>query len=75
MYKAIVTLQNPDGSYDEVGMNNRTIIGPYKRLYFVYKQANEFAKHRNHKKFRIEIFTQETMYQERPWITTYRAVK
>lgn len=29
MVKAIVTRQNPDGTFDEVGMNSRYITGTY----------------------------------------------
>jgi hypothetical protein len=30
--KLILTRQNPNGTYDEVGMNNRTVISGYKTM-------------------------------------------
>ena len=30
--KLILTRQNPNGTYDEVGMNNRTVITGYKTV-------------------------------------------
>jgi len=51
--RAIVTKQNADGSYDEVGMNNRTIIGPYKRYGTINKYARLYA---NGKMYRVELY-------------------
>jgi hypothetical protein len=50
--KAILTRQNVDGSYDTVGMNNRTIVGPYKLLRTVNQRAREFGGRR----VQIELF-------------------
>ena len=42
--KAIVTRKNKDGSYDEVGMNNRTIISHLKSKAGIRRSAKDFAK-------------------------------
>lgn len=51
--KAIVTLQNEDGTYDSVGMNNRTVFGPYSRKTTIQVRARAWARDRAH---RIEYF-------------------
>jgi len=45
--KAIITKQNKDDSFDEVGMNNRMITGEYKteRNLIKYGIPEHFKKH------------------------------
>jgi hypothetical protein len=52
MIKAIVTRQNKDGTFDEVGMNNRTIVQAKGRNH-ILKTAREYGSGR---KCRIEMF-------------------
>ena len=47
---AIVTRKNADGSYDEVGMNNRRVLGGSQSN--IMKQASDFAKGPH----RVELF-------------------
>jgi hypothetical protein len=51
--RAIVTLQNADGTYDEVGMNNRTLIGHFSREGTVFRRAFTYARGKPH---RVELF-------------------
>ena len=54
MLKIIVTKQNKDGSFDEVGMNNRALFSNYKTLKNAIKfGAKPFA---NGKACRVEVF-------------------
>ena len=39
--KAIVTRQNPDGSFDEVGMRNRTLFSDLKTVRGVLRRARK----------------------------------
>jgi hypothetical protein len=57
--KAIITRANPDGSFDEVGMNNRTVTKSYKtrRGLFNYGLPENFRG-----RLRIEIFSDERFY-------------
>jgi len=56
--KAIVTRQNPDGTYDEVGMNNRIVVGPFKRERTVFLRAFTWARGRSH---RVETFAGDSI--------------
>lgn len=51
--KAIVTKQNLDGTYNEVGMNTRCVLGPYVNKSFIRKKARNYAGKHPH---RIEYF-------------------
>jgi len=54
MSKYIVTKQNDDGSYDEVGTNNRCIISGYKTFRNAFKYGiNPFG---NGKTVRVEVY-------------------
>lgn len=54
MRKYIVTKQNKDGSFDEVGMNNRCIISGYKTYKNAFKYGiNVFGAG---KTCRVEVF-------------------
>jgi hypothetical protein len=51
-----VTKQNADGSYDEVGMNNRCIISGYKTFRNAFKYGiNPFG---NGKTVRVEVYNE-----------------
>lgn len=50
----VLTRQNPDGTFDEVGMNNRTVVSGYKTYRNAYKWAiNPFG---NGRLVRVEEF-------------------
>lgn len=57
--KAIITRANPDGSFDEVGMNNRTVTKSYKTRegLFKYGIPDSFNG-----RLRIEIFAGDSIY-------------
>lgn len=57
--KAIITLQNPDGSYDEVGMNNRRVFGPLRSESTLLARLKSWA---GKKAFRAEIFNGDSIY-------------
>jgi hypothetical protein len=59
MIKAIVTRINLDGTYDAVGMNNRTVVGPYKRESYIVKRAKEYGRGRT---VRVEFHRVSDMY-------------
>jgi hypothetical protein len=74
MIKAIVTKQNADGTFDEVGMNNRTIIGPYKRLSTILKHADEWAG--PNKTIRVELYRNTSLsLQDKPYDTAVRITR
>ena len=52
--KVIVTIQNKDGSYDEVGMNNKALISHLKANWAIKRWAKEFSRNKPH---RIEYFS------------------
>ncbi len=54
--KAIITVQNADGTYDEVGMNNRTMVSHLKSERGILKWAKEYANVRKAKNIRLEFF-------------------
>jgi hypothetical protein len=66
--KAIVSLKKDDGTYHEVGMNNRTVIGPYKGEGSIYKLATAWAKGKGH---RIEFFMGDSILGP-PYRTEFR---
>lgn len=57
--KVIVTKQNDDGTYNEVGMNTRMLINWLKADYAILKHARQFCKG---KPFRLEYFHDTTFY-------------
>ena len=66
--KVIATKQNADGSYDEVGMNNRALISHLTLERNVLKWAREYSRNRPH---RIEFFTDAGFYGN-PFKVLYR---
>lgn len=50
--RAIVTRPNEDGSYDEIGTNNRMVTGVYKTLKNLVKFGVPFWKG----KLRVEVY-------------------
>lgn len=64
--KIIVTQENADGSYDEVGTNNRCLISGYKTL----KNAMKFGvmPFANNKAIRVEIYPHGNIYAECNWV-------
>lgn len=56
MLKAIYTLRNDDGSYDEVGMNHRSIIAARD-----LDEAHKIA-HRYGVPYRLEVFDSHGFY-------------
>lgn len=59
--KAIITRPNEDGSYDEVGMNNRYLVSHYKTKRGLLRYG--IAKHYKGK-VRIEIWYGDNIYKE-----------
>lgn len=57
--KAIVTRANPDGSFDEVGMNNRFVTNTYKTKHGLLRYGIP-AIFKG--KVRIEIFNGSSIY-------------
>lgn len=58
--KIVVTIKSPDGSYDEVGMQNRAIFTHYKTLQGAIKYgALRFAKG---KPFRLEVLDEANVF-------------
>lgn len=58
--KFVVTRQNPDGTYDEVGMTNRTVISGYKTIRNAMKYGViPFGRGR---KCRVEQYIGESIY-------------
>jgi hypothetical protein len=58
MLKAIVTIRRDDGTYDEVGMNHRTLFSGAS-MQLLKKNAAKFA---NGRPYRIEFFSASTFY-------------
>ena len=66
--KVIVTRRNSDGTYDEVGMNNRALFSQYRTIAGAMRYAAvPFSKGR---RTRIEFFTDSGIYGE-PFKTLY----
>jgi hypothetical protein len=54
MTKYLVTRQNADGSYDEVGMSNRCVVDGYKTFRNAFKYSiNSFG---NGKRVKVEVY-------------------
>lgn len=64
--KIIVTKENADGTYDDVGTNNRALISGYKTL----KNAMKFGvmPFANNKAIRVEIYPHGNIYAECNWV-------
>lgn len=64
--KIIVTKQNADGSFDNVGTNNRAIFSGYKTL----KNAIKFGAlpYANGKVIRVEVYPGGNIYTECNWV-------
>ena len=58
--KVIVTRANEDGSFDEVGMNNRMVVSDLKTENGIKNRAAKFAQGKKH---RLEFFY-TNFYQE-----------
>ena len=59
-YRYIVTKQNKDGSFDEVGMNNRTIIDGLSTYGRTFRhRINPFG---NGKVVRVEVYYGSNIY-------------
>jgi len=65
--KVIVTKANADGTFDEVGMSNRTVIGPYKQSSRIMVIVKEYA---NGNRARVEWFADDNI-QSKPSLVTY----
>ena len=64
--KIIVTKENADGTYDDVGMNNRALFSNYKTL----KNAIKFGAvpYADGKKIRVEVYPTGNIYAECNWV-------
>lgn len=60
--KAIVTRQNDNGTYDEVGMNNRRVLIASAETYIV-RQAHKLWQGKTK---RVELFHDYTFYKNEP---------
>lgn len=60
--KGIVTLRNEDGSYDGVGMNNKTITPVLKTTQGIRNRAYLFAMTRKRVAVKIEFYSAERLY-------------
>lgn len=60
--KGVVTLRNPDLSFDGVGMNNKTITADLKTLQGIRRQAYNFAIQRGRLGLKIEFYPAGRMY-------------
>jgi hypothetical protein len=68
--KIIVIKQNTDGSYDEVGMNNRAFFSHYQTLRNAIKHgAKMFA---NGKPCKVEVYP-AGIYEECNWVLFFDA--
>jgi hypothetical protein len=65
--KAIVTIRNADGTFNEVGMNTCAVLGPYVRKSLIRKRAREFAKDKSH---RIEYYA-DSILVDKPLAIDY----
>lgn len=60
--KAIATLRNADGTYDTVGMNNRTITPDLKTTKGLRDRVFLFANGRKASAVKIEFFPSQRLY-------------
>lgn len=69
--KAIITRQNADGTYDEVGINNRMLRSEYKSIKSLlrYGIGEQFAN----RMIWIEVFF-TNIYQDKPDRTVFTTV-
>jgi hypothetical protein len=68
--KIIVIKQNTDGSYDQVGMNNRSLFSEYKTLHNAIKYgAKMFA---NGNPCKVEVYP-VGIYEECNWVLFFDA--
>ena len=66
--RAIITRPNSDGTYDEVGTNNRTVSYSYNTL----RNLQRFAIPDNFKgKIRLEIFFSDSIPVGKPDLTIF----
>lgn len=67
---AIVTRQNSDGTFDDIGMNNRTVTGHYK----TEKNLLKFGIPEHFKKsgkVRVEFFVNSILMENKPFKTMH----
>lgn len=57
--KVIVTKQNADGSFDEVGMNNRSIFSQFKTKIGAFRRMKQILPPGT---YRLEFFTDNGIY-------------
>lgn len=66
MIAIIVTRQNTNGTYDNVGMGNRAMFNHYKTVRGAIKYgAKAFA---NGKPFRVEVYPSGNVYAPCNWV-------
>ena len=63
--KAIVTQRREDGSYDEVGTNNRRIVDG-KSLSGMHRRMKHWTWMRPGAPYRMEIFYGDTIHKDKP---------
>lgn len=66
--KVVVTRQNSDGTYDEVGMNNKCLISHLKAKYAIDRHARAFGRG---SRVRLEYYSDNEFYSEKPRKTYY----
>lgn len=65
--KAIITRRNNDGSFDEVGMNNRILTGQYKLLCNLVKFG--VPEHFKNHECRFELYYNNIIFEHQPFKT------
>lgn len=68
MLKGIVSRALPDGTFPEVGMTDRTVVGPLKTDRGLLRNAAAFSQGRP---FRLEVFPADNVHRD-PLRTLYR---
>lgn len=66
--KVILTRQNNDGTYDQVGMDNIMLISDLKADWAIDRRARAFGRGR---KVRLEYFTDYNFYADKPFRVRY----
>ncbi len=67
----IITKQNPDGTYDDVGMSNMTLLHEYKSVATAWKYCiSKWEKGM----YRIEVYGEQTSFG-RSFQTIYKELK
>ncbi len=69
--KAIITKQNLDGSFDQVGMNSRVLVSHLKTEKGIRKWAKEYAKGKTHQ---IELWNSDNIYRDPDKITVVKDI-